>query len=134
MTLCDEVRVEYCQSACCHIKDKEITEAEALTLGDHGAIKREGEWYLRNNPNTGACVYLNPTLGGCGIYDQRPQVCRDYSCVNDTARIEHLIEMVQNADLEHRLSVVDDLRKTATEAYPDLNPDEAFELMFPDLT
>lgn len=36
--------------------------------------KDDGEWYLMF---LGRCEHLQPD-GGCGIYEQRPQICRDY--------------------------------------------------------
>ena len=37
--------------------------------------KDEGEWALLINT---PCTHLQPD-GGCGIYQDRPQICRDYS-------------------------------------------------------
>ena len=39
------------------------------------AYKDEDGWYLLFNS---ACGHLEPD-GRCGIYEQRPQICRDYS-------------------------------------------------------
>jgi len=36
--------------------------------------KDEGDWYLMF---LGRCEHLQPG-GACGIYDERPQICRDY--------------------------------------------------------
>ena len=37
--------------------------------------KDEGDWYLMF---LGRCEHLQPG-GACGIYEQRPQICRDYA-------------------------------------------------------
>jgi uncharacterized protein len=42
---------------------------------DIGIYKDEGSWYLLVN---NACNHIMPD-GRCGIYADRPQICRDYS-------------------------------------------------------
>lgn len=39
------------------------------------AFKDEGKWFLLFNSR---CEHLAPN-GGCGIYETRPQICRDHS-------------------------------------------------------
>ncbi len=134
MAICDDIRADRCRNACCYIADKDITELEAERLGSKGAVKKEGEWFLRNDPNTGACVYLNIEEGGCGIYNNRLEVCKRYSCVTDGNRIERIIEYLKKVDLERRIDMITDFRREAAEQYPDLDPQEAFEVMYPDLT
>jgi Fe-S-cluster containining protein len=133
MAICDDIRATYCKNACCYIKDKEITRGEAATLGEKGAIRREGEWFLRNDPETGACVYLDQEKGGCSIYNNRLEVCKGYSCVKDTVRIESIIESLDAQQPSLRKSMIQEFRHQAAEYYPDLDPQEAFEVMFPEL-
>lgn len=56
---------------------------------DHVEIyKDEGEWYLMIQ---GSCQHIGPN-GACGIYNDRPQICRDYEndwCEMDAPAEEH---------------------------------------------
>lgn len=52
-------------------------------------------WYLLIR---GSCEHLQAS-GGCGIYDQRPQVCRDYTndwCEFDEPAEKHFIHHFRN--------------------------------------
>ena len=131
MTTCDDIRKEYCQSACCYFKDKPITSEEAVLLGDEGAIKVDGEWRLRNNPMTGACVYLDTQEGRCEIYtsERRPSVCKEYSCANDGGRIERIITRIGQHDIRTSSRVIDDLLQEARRNHPGLSNEEITTLL-----
>ena len=46
-----------------------------ISHGDIDIYKDEDGWFLLINNR---CMHILPG-GGCGIYETRPQVCRDYS-------------------------------------------------------
>jgi len=48
--------------------------------------KEEGDWYLMFR---GSCKHIQ-TDGACGIYEFRPQICRDYE--NDWCEYDALAE------------------------------------------
>ena len=60
------------------------------------AYKDEDGWFLLVR---GSCEHLQPG-GACGIYEQRPQVCRDYTndwCEHDAPAEEGFLLHFQNA-------------------------------------
>ncbi len=72
-------------SKCCTYMTEAISEAprskrdfeHLLWQVSHEGVeiyKDEDGWFLLVK---GHCEHLQPN-GGCGIYDQRPQICRDY--------------------------------------------------------
>ncbi len=71
---------ETCVSSCCRKAwPIAVTAEEAPTFGDAVILTGKHGWSfvgeLRKRED-GACVYLGPD--GCGVYDKRPQVCRDF--------------------------------------------------------
>ncbi|PIN88048.1 hypothetical protein COV12_00550 [Candidatus Woesearchaeota archaeon CG10_big_fil_rev_8_21_14_0_10_32_24] len=120
---CNGPKSDYCQGACCYIKDKEVTEFEFNTL-KRFTIKKEGLFYLLNDEVTGACVNLRK--GSCSIYKERPQVCRDYiSCQGDN-RIEGYIAGIQTQDLSICREAVDHWKEVAKSS---TDPDSLVDLM-----
>jgi Fe-S-cluster containining protein len=79
-SLCD-----YCSAKCCRYfalpieTPTELTDYEFIRwflLHDRATVFKEDEdWYLLVHTE---CQHLQPD-NRCGIYDTRPQVCRDYS-------------------------------------------------------
>jgi Fe-S-cluster containining protein len=72
-----ETRIPFCRAACCSFRfPLNIQEIES------GPLKWDlGRPYLnRQNPD-GYCHCLDD--GGCTIYDDRPSVCRHYTCEHD---------------------------------------------------
>lgn len=74
-----EARLPLCHAACCRLRF-------ALTEQD----LREGvvQWelpkpYLNRQRSDGYCVHCDVATGACGVYTQRPAVCRQYDCRND---------------------------------------------------
>ena len=92
MTICDECKSSYCINACCYITFKRINEWEVENLGEENIIRRGEQVYLRNEPYTNACVFLNEEEGYCTIYDKRPNVCKIYSCQGEN--LELLIQEI----------------------------------------
>lgn len=64
-----------CRECCKGPRELIISEPGFL----YHSYQRDGLTYLATHRN-GDCVYL--TLGGCGIYEWRPEACRQYDCRN----------------------------------------------------
>ncbi len=75
-----EARLPICHAACCRMRF--ALSAEDI---EAGALKWDlaRPYYNRRGPD-GYCHRCDATTHACGIYDQRPSVCRDYSCAGDT--------------------------------------------------
>src|SRR5215471_1849220 len=81
----DKVLCEYCPAKCCRYfalpfdTPTEFTDFEFIRwflLHERATVFKEGEdWYLLVHTT---CRHLQDD-NRCGIYDTRPQVCRDYS-------------------------------------------------------
>jgi hypothetical protein len=75
-----ENRIPLCRAACCRLRF-------ALTLQDveEGRVKWDlGRPYMIRHDPDGYCHHLDRQRQGCGIYEQRPVVCRGYDCRKDT--------------------------------------------------
>jgi Fe-S-cluster containining protein len=74
---CD-ARMHVCQAVCCRMRFP--LNAEEI---DGGVVKWDlGHPYLIRQDATGRCVH-SEGASGCNIYDNRPGVCRRYSCAED---------------------------------------------------
>ena len=124
----------FCGAACCYFSRKEVLEDEVPRLGEKNVIKERTEYYLRNNPMTGACVFLDPTTSGCKIYDRRPRTCRSYDCRNDP-RVDSLVAMIdsRNRNEKRIRGIVAELQAIAEAAYPNMELEEALELLSPEI-
>jgi Fe-S-cluster containining protein len=74
-----ERRMPICHAVCCRLNF-------ALTADEveGGAAKWDlGQPYFIRQNATGACVHNDPNSGACGIYAERPGVCKRYTCAND---------------------------------------------------
>jgi Fe-S-cluster containining protein len=81
----DTCLCEYCTAKCCRYFALPIEEPDGFEdfeymrwflLHDRASVfKEDGNWYLLVHTE---CRHLQPD-NRCGIYDTRPQVCRDYS-------------------------------------------------------
>jgi len=81
----DKVLCEYCTAKCCRYFALHIDAPEDLAdyeylrwylLHDRATVfKEDDDWYLLVHT---PCEHLQPD-SRCGIYDTRPQVCRDYA-------------------------------------------------------
>ncbi len=75
-----ENRIPLCRAACCRL-------SFALTLQDveEGKVKWDlGRPYMIRRDPDGYCHHLDRRRQGCGIYEQRPVVCRGYDCRKDS--------------------------------------------------
>jgi Fe-S-cluster containining protein len=72
-------RIALCRGACCRL-------SFALTVQDleEGRVKWDlGRPYMIRHDEDGYCTHLDRDGQCCGIYDQRPVVCRGYDCRGD---------------------------------------------------
>ena len=120
---CEDVRGDYCGAACCYIASKQLTAEEARKF-EHRNY--EGEFFLKNDPVTDACVYLDRATRGCITYEDRPAVCSDYSCAKDR-RIDNLVIMIKEQDLSLRRRVNADIREDIIRSHAE--PEELLELL-----
>jgi Fe-S-cluster containining protein len=76
---CNE-RMHICQAVCCKLQFAlSVPEIES------GDIKWDlGKPYFIRHETSGYCTHLHAEKKCCSVYDNRPQVCRKYSCANDT--------------------------------------------------
>ena len=84
----DKVLCEYCTAKCCRYFALPIEEPEDFSdfeylrwylLHDRATIfKEDDDWYLLVHT---VCKHLQPN-NLCGIYETRPQICRDYTTEN----------------------------------------------------
>jgi Fe-S-cluster containining protein len=75
-------RLQVCKAVCCRLDF-------ALSVGEveAGRVKWDlGRPYFVRHAADGCCTHLGPQARGCGVYADRPQVCRHYDCTGD-ARI-----------------------------------------------
>lgn len=93
-----------CKGACCHLQF-----SLSLQDLDEGVARWNYAvpYQIRQNPQTGKCVHFVNSKG-CGIYHNRPAICRSYDC-RDDKRIWK--------DFERRI-LADGIGKLAPEATP----------------
>ncbi len=61
---------------CCHLVVALIPGVDRVP--EEFAVEREGAWCM-DQRGDGACVALDPLTRLCTIYENRPQVCRDFA-------------------------------------------------------
>lgn len=74
---CDEGRRLGCGTFCCskivrYAPDEVVVDA----MGRRKAC-------VDKDPNDGRCIHLDRERFACGIWEQRPRVCREYDCNHD---------------------------------------------------
>ncbi len=74
-----EARMPVCKAVCCRLKFP-LSAAEVERADVRWDI---GHPYLIRHESDGYCSHNDRATHGCTVYDQRPTVCRTYSCVND---------------------------------------------------
>ncbi|HTG34170.1 MAG TPA: YkgJ family cysteine cluster protein [Thermoanaerobaculia bacterium] len=86
-------RMHVCKAVCCRLSfPLSAPEIES------GKIKWElGKPYFARKDGTGCCVHLDGKKG-CGVYQDRPRVCRDYSCEKDERIWKDFDRMVLNQE------------------------------------
>ncbi len=75
---CEEGRRRGCQTFCCRLlvrlKPRERDPGQPDNLAKHCVDK---------DLETGYCVYLDRSCWQCGVWEDRPSVCRSYDCNHD---------------------------------------------------
>lgn len=75
-----EARLPHCKAVCCRLRF-------ALTVEEieSGPVKWDlGRPYFNRHGPDGYCHRIDGETLGCGVYEERPLVCRQYSCAGDT--------------------------------------------------
>ena len=90
---CD-ARMHVCHAVCCKLKFPLNTpEVES------GVVKWDiGHPYIIRQESNGCCTHNDPATGHCGIYADRPCICRGYSCAGDTRIWKDFDGMVLNQE------------------------------------
>lgn len=75
-----EARIPQCKAACCTMR---------WVLTEEDVLERAVQWdleipYTNRLGADGWCVHCDPETKGCGVYHQRPLVCRTYDCRGDS--------------------------------------------------
>lgn len=73
-------RMPICHAVCCSLQFP--LSAEEV---DAGKVRWDlGHPYMIRDSSDGYCCHNDPQSGSCTVYEDRPQVCRGYSCAGDT--------------------------------------------------
>ena len=87
-------RLPVCQAVCCRLKFA-LSEDEIIS----GKVRWDiGHPYIIRHDSDGACTHLESGSGACGIYADRPRVCRRYDCSGDARIWADFEKMVLNRD------------------------------------
>jgi len=90
---CSE-RLHICHAVCCKLRFA-LTAQEV----ESGAIRWDlGNPYFIRSEDDAYCTHQDRATHGCGIYEQRPGVCRSYSCANDERIWSDFDNMVLNSE------------------------------------
>ncbi len=85
-------RMPVCQAVCCRLK----FPLSAAEIGA-GRVKWDiGHPYLIRHESDGWCSHVDRGSKGCTVYDDRPAVCRTYSCAGDRRIWEDFDRMILN--------------------------------------
>lgn len=88
-------RLSLCHAACCRLR---FALSEEDVTG--GTIQWTlSEPYLNRQGEDGYCVHNDPDTRGCGVYADRPAVCRGYDCREDPRIWLDFDNRVVNPDL-----------------------------------
>lgn len=91
-----ENRLHLCRAACCRLRF-------ALSVQDveEGVVKWDlGHPYMIRHTAEGYCHHLERDTCRCGVYENRPVVCRSYDCRKDERIWLDFEKQVINPDLE----------------------------------
>ena len=90
---CSE-RLHICKAVCCRLHFA-LTAEEV----ESGRIKWDlGEPYYIRHESTGCCHHLDPNDRVCTVYENRPSVCRQYSCAGDERIWKDFDKMILNEE------------------------------------
>jgi Fe-S-cluster containining protein len=90
-----------CHAVCCKLNFA-LTAEEV----DAGKVKWDlGFPYIVRHDADGLCTHNDRATGGCGVYADRPGICRRYSCANDRRIWKDFEKMELNSEwLDEHLS------------------------------
>jgi Fe-S-cluster containining protein len=72
-------RMHVCQAVCCKLA-VQLSADEV----ERGGLRWDlGRPYLLRRESDGRCTHQDRSSGFCGVYEDRPLPCRQYSCAND---------------------------------------------------
>ncbi len=72
-------RMHICHSVCCKL-DFPLTQEEI----EAGHVRWDlGRPYHIRHEEHGHCTHRNTETGSCGVYENRPGICRTYTCAHD---------------------------------------------------
>lgn len=75
---CDE-RLHICEAVCC-----KLNFALSADEVESGKVRWDlGRPYLIRQEKSCYCTHINPENKSCGVYSDRPAVCKKYSCAKD---------------------------------------------------
>jgi Fe-S-cluster containining protein len=87
-------RLHLCHAACCTL-DFALSTSEI----EGGKAKWDlGRPYFIRQEEDGYCTHCNRQTGECGIYTDRPGVCRGYSCAHDERIWKDFAKMEPNSE------------------------------------
>ncbi|HTW09970.1 MAG TPA: hypothetical protein VME46_20880 [Acidimicrobiales bacterium] len=87
-------RLPICQAVCCRLKFA-LSQEEV----EKGAVKWDiGHPYIIRQDSTGYCCHNDVANHRCTVYEDRPQLCRRYSCRHDSRIWKDFDAMVLNQD------------------------------------
>jgi Fe-S-cluster containining protein len=98
-----ENRLRLCHAACCRLRF-------ALTARDveGGRIKWNlGQPYMIRQGDDGYCHHIDRASRRCGVYEDRPFVCRAYDCRKDKRIWEDFEQMKVSPELENLMARLD---------------------------
>jgi Fe-S-cluster containining protein len=89
-----EARLPICHAACCRLRF--ALSAEEI---EAGVMRWDlGRPYINRQSADGYCAHCDGTTHACHIYDDRPTVCRHYSCADDPRIWTDFAAMELNSD------------------------------------
>ena len=87
-------RIPYCKASCCRLRWP-MTLAEV----ESGPVKWDlGRPFFNLHAAHGYCHQFDTESHGCNVYEQRPQPCRQYNCVDDERIWLDFENMVPNTE------------------------------------
>lgn len=87
-------RLHICKAVCC-----KLTFALSPAEVEEGAVRWDlGQPYIIRQKKCGYCTHNDPEKHGCRLYENRPAVCRVYSCADDQRIWKDFERMVLNEE------------------------------------
>lgn len=88
---CEE-RMSICKAVCC-----KLSFALSIEEIEEGKLKWElGKPYHIRHQSNGYCCHINNENKQCNVYENRPSVCKKYSCANDNRIWKDFDNMILN--------------------------------------